>query len=81
MLGVNANDTDNTIALDNLTLITDGLYTGSYFHKSPPKESDIYRRIMAARNELQSDGSSTIPQIPNLILQLCEKNQYFLQIS
>ena len=39
MLWVSANDTDNTIALNNLTLIADGLYAGSYFHKSPPRDS------------------------------------------
>ena len=70
MLRVCANDTDNTIALNNLTLITNGLYAGSYFHKSPPRESDTCRRIMAARNELQFDGLSNIPQIPKLILQV-----------
>jgi hypothetical protein len=36
MLWVSANDTDNTIALNYLAFVANGLYAGSYFHKSPP---------------------------------------------
>ena len=53
MLRVSANDTDNTIALDNLAFVANGLYAGSYFHKSPPRNIYFPRKIMAIRNELQ----------------------------
>jgi len=36
VLWIRANDTDNTVAFDNLTLIANGLYASAYFHKSPP---------------------------------------------
>lgn len=37
MLWVRTDNSDNSVSLDNLTLIADRLYTGSYFHKSPPE--------------------------------------------
>jgi hypothetical protein len=36
MFRVTANDTDNAVPFDNLALVANGLYAGSYFHKSPP---------------------------------------------
>lgn len=69
MFRVTANDTDNAVPFDNLALVANGLYAGSYFHKSPP---GMYLRIMATRNELQS-VAITIPYIPILVLQIIHK--------
>jgi hypothetical protein len=32
---ITTDNADNAVSLDNLALITDGLYAGSYFHKIP----------------------------------------------
>jgi hypothetical protein len=69
MFWVRTNDADYTAPFDYLTFITDRLYAGSYFHKSPP---GMYLRIMATRNELQS-VAITIPYIPILVLQIIHK--------
>ena len=67
MFWVRTNNADNSVSFNNLALIADGLYAGSYFHKSPPRESMILTRIMAIRNELQF-RLSNIPQIPFVVL-------------
>jgi len=36
MFGVRTDNADDSVSLNNLTLVANGLYTGSYFHKSPP---------------------------------------------
>jgi hypothetical protein len=40
MFRVSADNTDNAVSLDNLTLVANGLYAGAYFHKSPPGIND-----------------------------------------
>ena len=35
MLWIFTDDADNSVSLDYLAFVADGLYAGSYFHKSP----------------------------------------------
>jgi len=80
VLWIRANDTDNTVAFDNLTLIANGLYASAYFHKSPPGKVIFKTRIIAIRFELQPEFQQHITN-PKHILVLFHEKYVNLQIS
>jgi|GEM_PF-5352315 len=72
MLWIRTNDTDDTVSFDNLTLIADGLYAGSYFHKSPP--GDRYTLLESWQFAMNYNSSPmSITKYPNLFYSKTKK--------